>query len=487
MSKRLFTKADLDNTKAAHYWRARDDFATFRRLKRPTMLWDWFPQDLAKELQTFHDDLMAGKRPMLAIEAPPQHGKSWAVWDFISWFSGKHPDLKTIFASFSDGLGVACNRDLERTLQSGAWGKMFPEVRAGLPGFAANTELIEFIKVEGDKLHPHGGSFRNTTIEGVVNGFGLHLGVIDDPHKSRDEADRKSSRDKVWRWCTDDFFPRFDQLSGLLLIQTRWHLDDVLGRLAEKFGDELKVLRYPAIAERESRYRGKGEALFPAHKSLEFLLERKKLMSQASFEAEYQQNPIVVGGGALPLDKLKTLPVMIARDQIVASVRYWDKAGTESDDAAFTVGCLMHKLKDGRYVIEHVARGHWGALEREQFIKTWAQRDSKLNKNYQVIVEQEPGSGGKESAENTIRNLAGFRVSADKVTGSKEVRAEPFAAQVQGDNVWLVAGEWVNAFRDECETWPRGKFKDQVDAAVGAFNHLVRATGYNTDYKQWAY
>lgn len=66
-------------------------------------------------------------------------------------------------------------------------------------------------------------------------------------------------------------------------------------------------------------------------------------------------------------------------------------------------------------------------------------------------IEGEPGSGGRELAENTIRNLAGFRVHADKVTGSKRVRAEPFAAQVQAGNVFLVAGDWVNDFRDECE------------------------------------
>ena len=134
-----------------------------------------------------------------------------------------------------------------------------------------------------------------------------------------------------------------------------------------------------------------------------------------------------------------------------------------------------------------MVRGRWNALDRERQIKAWAVADSKTCESYEVVVEQEPGSGGKESAENTIRNLAGFRVSADRVTGSKEVRAQPFAAQVQGGNVWLVAGEWVTLFRDECECWPNGKYKDQVDAAAGAFNKLVASTSYNLDYSQWAY
>ena len=81
--------------------------------------------------------------------------------------------------------------------------------------------------------------------------------------------------------------------------------------------------------------------------------------------------------------------------------------------------------------------------------------------------------------------MVGHRVYADKVTGDKVVRAEPFAAQVQGGNVFLVAGEWVTAFLDECETFPAGKWKDQVDAAAGAFSKLAASTAYLTDYSKW--
>jgi phage terminase large subunit-like protein len=111
---------------------------------------------------------------------------------------------------------------------------------------------------------------------------------------------------------------------------------------------------------------------------------------------------------------------------------------------------LMHKIRDGSYVIEHVERGQRSASEREEEIKFCAKHDSANLKPgaYEIGVEQEPGSGGKESAEATIRNLAGYKAFADKVTGSKEVRAEPFAAQVQGGNVHLVAGLWQTDLLD---------------------------------------
>jgi predicted phage terminase large subunit-like protein len=132
-------------------------------------------------------------------------------------------------------------------------------------------------------------------------------------------------------------------------------------------------------------------------------------------------------------------------------------------------------------VIEHVVRGQWRALDREEKIKFWAERDRANSRPgaYEVGVEQEPGSGGKESAESTIRNLRGFKVYADKVTGSKEIRAEPFAAQVQGGNVYLVAGSYQNDLLDEMVSFPNGKFKDQVDACSGAFNRLISGPVYN--------
>jgi predicted phage terminase large subunit-like protein len=112
-------------------------------------------------------------------------------------------------------------------------------------------------------------------------------------------------------------------------------------------------------------------------------------------------------------------------------------------------------MRNGTFVIERINRGHWAALEREQVIKRCVEHDyrnmGRDRKVYQIVIEQEPGSGGKESAEATIRNLAGYTVIAHKPTGPKEVRAEPIAAQVQGGNVYLVAGQWHQAFFEEAD------------------------------------
>jgi len=434
----------------------------------------WWQREVAHELQSFHRRLVQGKRPRLVLMAPPQHGKTEQAEDFTAWLAGKRPDLKTLYASYSDKLGVTVNKHVQRIMTSRRYVSIFGQ-RLGDSGssWERNSTVLEYVNQRG--------SFRNTTVNGQITGQGLDLGILDDPIKGRREADSKIVRDKTWAWTTDDFLTRFSDSAGLLMIMTRWHVDDPVGRLMEQF-PHATILRYPAIAEKDEKNRRKGEALFPQLKSLSFLAEQRKVMTQGGWESEYQQNPIIVGGGVIPIEKLRVVS-SFDRRKILRSVRYFDKASSHGGTGAFTAGVVMHRMLDGRYVIEHVIRGRWGALQREENIKKLVNADAKLFDNYEVGIEQEPGSGGKESAENTVRNLAGKRVFVDRVTGSKEVRAEPFIAQVQNDNVWLVAGQWNREFRDECEAWPAGTHNDQVDAAAGAFNRLAAGSMYDTTYR----
>jgi phage terminase large subunit-like protein len=201
------------------------------------------------------------------------------------------------------------------------------------------------------------------------------------------------------------------------------------------------VLKYKAIAEHDEVYRRKGAPLFPEFKPLKVLVEQKNLMSNASWEAEYQQEPYLVGGGMFPIDKLRIISVF-DRNQILRSVLSVDKAGTEGGDGARTAIVFMHLMKNKSILIENVITGRWEAREREITIKQAAEicRGSlnRLGVDFQVVIEQEPGSGGKESAEATIRNLMGFYATAVKpgARQSKTVRADPFAAQVQAGGVF---------------------------------------------------
>jgi predicted phage terminase large subunit-like protein len=450
---------------------SKTSFWAFRRYIHPTMKLGWWQRKVADDFERFCRSLINGERPKLVLMAPPQHGKTEQVKDFIAWAAGKQPDLKTIFASYSDELGIAVNMDLQRIMTSERYVATFGH-RLGdrRSRWLRNSNVLEYVN--------HRGSFRNTTVEGQITGKGLDIGIVDDPIKGRIEASSKAVRDKVWDWFTDDFFTRFSDSAGLLMIMTRWHLDDPVGRFIERFPD-AKILRYPAIAEEDEKNRSEGEPLFPQHKSLPFLMERRAVMTRAGWESEYQQNPIVVGGGIFPIEKVTIIPAGPNANEVVSAARYWDKAGT-AGGGAYSSGVLMLRMRDGTFTVADVRRGQWSALDRERMIRQTAEVDHKLYPLTKVYLEQEPGSGGKESAEASVRMLAGFSAAADRVTGAKEVRADPFAAQWQAGNVRLVAAPWNRDYLDEHEHFPAGKYKDQVDASSGAFNKIASKYRYDS-------
>lgn len=464
----VFTSRDVELIEEQWVRAARRSFWAYRQFMRPNMKRGWFQRRVAHRLQQFYEDLIAGRKPKLIIVAPPQHGKSDTIQDFIAWLSGKHPDFKTIFASFSIRLGVRTNLRLQRQMETEKYQRVFADTRLGSvgSGYVRNQELLEFVGQEG--------SFRNTTVMGSITGEGLDLGVIDDPIKGRAEANSRSNRDKVWEWFTDDFNTRFSENAGFLMILTRWHIDDPAGRMLEE-DPSVDVMKFSAIAEEDefdldgTLRRRRGEALFPEHKSLTFLLARKKVMSQSSWYSIYQGSPIVVGGEMFPTEKFVVVPTMPRGAKVEKIVRYWDKAGTENS-GKWTAGVLMARLTDGRFIIMDCRRGQWNYHNREQQIKQSAEDDGH---SVSIYVEQEPGSGGKESAERTVAMLAGYKAYSDKVTGDKETRADPYAGQVQGGNVMLLNGPWVKKFLEEHEFFPNGPYKDQVDAAGGAFAQLT--------------
>lgn len=166
------------------------------------------------------------------------------------------------------------------------------------------------------------------------------------------------------------------------------------------------------------------------------------------------------------------IQVGIPPEKMYRIVRYWDKAGTEGGGKR-TAGVKLGIAKDGKLWILHVKKGQWGTAKREAFIKQTAQLDGVM---VRVWVEQEPGSGGKESAENTIINLMGYIIAAERPTGDKVLRAEPFAVQVEAGNVWMARDtpddRWNAEYLHECELFPVGQFKDQIDATSGALSKV---------------
>jgi predicted phage terminase large subunit-like protein len=174
--------------------------------------------------------------------------------------------------------------------------------------------------------------------------------------------------------------------------------------------------------------------------------------------------------------------------------RYWDKAGTVAQDnpsASYSAGVLMCRTPDGLVYVVNVVRGQWSYLQRDKVMSQVAADDKERYGNVLIYVEQEPGSGGKESAQQTVRRLAMYPVYIDIVSGqkvrksaherlpgeAKVVRAAPLAAQCEAGNVHIVRGGWNTEYIEELTAFPEYAFSDQVDASSGAYNRLAKATG----------
>jgi len=187
------------------------------------------------------------------------------------------------------------------------------------------------------------------------------------------------------------------------------------------------------------------------------------------WNAEYQGSPTSPEGNTIKRNWFKFVDIAPVKG---LKIRYWDKAGT-AGGGAYTAGVLMLKTDENIFYVLDSTRGQWSSGERDDMILQTAHMDGKET---HVHIEQEPGSGGKESAESTIRKLAGFPVYADRATGSKDVRLTPYAAQLEAGNVYLVRAPWNRDYIDELCAVPNAAIRDQVDASAGAFNKLAEGT-----------
>ena len=425
----------------------------------------------------------------LIINIPPRHTKSLMVsvmWPCWSWVTD--PGLRYLYSSYAQELSTRDSLKCRRLIQSPwyqiRWGHIFH-----LAGDQNRKTRFD---------NNVGGYRIATSVEGMGTGEGGDVIVTDDPHNVKEgESDLK--RNGVNTWWDETMSTRVTdpEKSAHVIVMQRVHEDDLCGHVLEKElnyvhlclpgryeGNRVRTV-LPLESERkfEDPRREQGEPLAPKRFTDRALKELRNNMSEYAWAGQIQQRPAPRGGGMFKIDNFRIEKQIPNPSEIRAAVRYWDKAGTEGG-GAFTAGVLMFRLLNGRYFIADVARAQYSAIRREKMMLAAAKVDecmydrpmgSKLwlKSKYNIWVEQEPGSGGKESAENTIRNLSQWVIRADRVTGDKETRAEPYSTQLEHGNISVLAASWTLEFIREHEKAPVGKYKDQWDAAAGAFNKLA--------------
>lgn len=238
---------------------------------------------IAKELEKAENNTAAWK--ILILMCPPRSGKSEeATINFPAWFLGRNPDKEVITASYSAELALDFGGKTREIIGSEEYHYIFGEV-------SLKSDEQSKAKWKTNK----GGSYTSVGIGGPVTGRGADILIIDDPIKNSEEAESQLIRDKHWQWFITTAYTRLQPNGRVVLILTRWHLDDLAGRIManKEFASRLKVISFPAIAEEDDQYRKKGEALWPQRYDLAELESIKRGIGTYAFGSLYQQSPII--------------------------------------------------------------------------------------------------------------------------------------------------------------------------------------------------
>ena len=397
----------------------------------------------------------------LCISTPPGHAKSDTITRRLPNYVGpRSPGKVTVLTGYSQ-------RFAEKALSYPA-----RELAREMGNLAPNaTALDEWEFVGGGKLVARGVNVAPTG----YNPIDFLIG--DDPIKSRRQAASQTERDNVWQWWTGSIVQRFWPATRAILIATRWHEDDLIGRLMASGDPSWTFVNLPAVAlEGDPLGRLPGEALWPEAKPRAFLEEQRRAMGDYEFEALFQGNPTPREGDFFHVSKVGRVRFAPAG---LPSCRGWDLAASTSPTADWTAGPKVSGPDaDGIWYVEPLRfRAEPG--ERNRRIRQAAERDGDGTR---IRIPEDPGAGGKEASANLVRALAGFGVRAERVTGDKFLRAEPFAAQLNAGNFRVVddgTAEGTRAaddYLEELRQAPNGAKDDQIDGTSDAFNELSAPT-----------
>lgn len=429
-----------------------------------TFVDNWHIKYLCDELQEAADRVFRNEPKIhdIIINVPPGSSKSTIASQlFPAWVWTRMPSAKFICASYAHQVALKDSLKTRDVVRSELYRRCF------------KIQLREDENTKGLFTNTKTGWRLSVGVGGLVTGYHGHFLIVDDPINP-EEAMSELELKSVNRWMRTTLPTRkIDKsVSVTILIQQRLHQGDPTGEALERTPEGVRHICLPGELT---------EKLSPPHLAKHYvdgLLDPKRLSRETlkklevelgpyGYAAQILQDPVPLGGGLFETNKFvleDTAPSM------VRSVRSWDKGATEKG-GDWSVGILMGIDHKGQYWVLDERRGQWGANKRESYIRETAEWDGE---KVEVVLEIEGGSGGKESGENTVKNLAGYAIHVYHPTGDKVARAVPFASQVGGGTVHILKRSWTKDYIEELKYFPNGRHDDRIDASSGGFNRLAK-------------
>lgn len=429
----------------------------------------WFIKELAKKLQELVYNPYSKNR--LACAMPPQHSKSSLITlAFPVWLFCKNPKLNILIVSS------------EQDLASNFGIKIRELIHEVGPRFGIKVSNVKssnsYIMVE-----KHGqlcaGSIQLTGAKGHITGRPVDLIIIDDPYKGMEDEFTPTALTKKWNWFTSIIEQRVRKHTRLAILHTRWHSEDIQGRiLADDYQRyKYEFVEYPAIDKN-------NKPLWPEYYDLEFYKDKERTMGERQFQAIYQQKPLDLTSDFFHVDRL----ILETRfdDIAVARCRSWDIASSDDslgDQRDYTVGARMLRTPSDQYWIFPYERGQYG-----NNVKNVIQKTAKLDSaSHHILLEPGTKGGAAGLLYNEYKDaLNGYPVHQSEPKGTKADRATPLANAIYDGKVHVMIPneDMRQTLIDEFKSFPNGKHDDIVDAISYGYlflqkhdNRIVKTAG----------
>ena len=419
----------------------------------------WVHKDIARRLEKFSADVVQKKSPRLMLFMPPRHGKSQLTSKrFPAWHLGRNPTHEFINCSYAGSLSNDFSRDVRAVMRDPDYATLFPKSRLD-----PDSQSVEHW------LTTQGGGFVSAGVGGGITGKGAHILVIDDPVKNHEDADNEKTRDGVYDWYTSTAYTRLAPGGGILIIMTRWHDDDLAGRLIREMdngGEEWEIVNYPAVAEKDEKYRLEGQALHPERYPLEELNRIKRAVGIRDWTAMYQQNPVAEDGdyftkGMIHYYRAGDLP---PREEL-RFYQAWDLAIGLRQENDNTVGVTVGIDRDETLWLVDVQSGKWNSLEIiERILDTQARWKAQIVgiERGQIKLTMGPILSKRirerRQYEFYLHELQPGRT--DKVARARTIQAR----MQQGMVRFPKDAPWTTTLVNELLRFPHGVHDDHVDA-----------------------
>ncbi|MCP4127073.1 MAG: phage terminase large subunit, partial [Gammaproteobacteria bacterium] len=454
----------------------------------------WVHYDICRRLETFMEDVEKGLHPRLMLFVPPRHGKSQIVsQDLPAWMFGHHPEWEIVISSYNADLPEGFSRNIREVVQTDEYKTIFP-------GTLISKDSRSIQRWNTTKK----GQLLAVGRGGGLTGKGFHIGIIDDPLKDAEEADSELIRERLWDWYSSTFYTRQHPGAGILVVLTRWHDDDLAGRLIQQMNelkkegvdpehiDNWEIIQYPAIAlddeyinadgsittepasEKSVFVRSKGEALHPDRYNEQYLKKVKATIQPRHWSALYQQNPVPDEGAYFQKAMFRyikepprheLLTVCIAGDLAIGQKQV-------NDWTVFAVAGLDHH---GQIYILDIVRFRGDAHRIVETALDLSKKYSPAMLGFEKgMIEMSimPQLKKRMHERKLFPPLAEGK-QALSPNKDKQARGRPLQGRMQQGMVYFAEEPWLEDLQHEFLRFPSGVHDDIVDAVSWVVTMLL--------------